>query len=468
MSRRSQGARTGGMMLGIFIVILIAYLSYIFLLQPWERKSLLTQESNISINVFDCDSGLPIENATVYIYSEEGLLIKEEKTKNGQVKYRDFPDCFNIKVSLTSEQYQAVCIGSGEDKVVNFCYEYPEANPQVLFFESEAGVVGGTEGEVINEQNFTNVILSYPLSNSTISYPSYYLFSNIVWSEGTNVLLRNINENLTKSVYFKFNLDSKKGDPIIKVYANNKLMFKNSVDTGSEVEVVIPRQEINETINIELKCDFNGWMFWTTQDCNLSDIKAVQEFYTPLKTSQEFFFQTSSIEQDSDIVELSFTSSTESPGGVKAFINDVEVFNNDKLEATNYSATIPTTTLGLMNAQNTLRFEANPSAEAFIRNVNLKFNTPVTGTEEKYYEFGITDDELSDLSQIVINFFVSNVYFNGGILFKVNNVYYFQVINKAGWNSAIIDKEDLFNDNTLLISAPEGRFELGNLKITYE
>jgi len=469
MSRKGEGeGKVPGMMLGIFILILISYLAYIMLLHPWERKELLTIESNITINVLDCDSGHPINDATIYVYNEEGHIVAEEVTTNGAVTYSDFPDCFRIKASFGTDLYENVCIGSGETKVVNFCYEHPEANPNVLYYASEIGIIGGTAGEVISFQEFDNIVLSFPLSNATVNYPSYFLYSNILWTEGMTVELRNIHENITKSVNFEFTLESKRGDPEINVLANNKLLFKEKVDNGGLVRVSIPKQDLNETINIEVKCDFSGLAFWSTQDCNLTDIKATQEFYTPKKVSESFNFSTSAVEAEADTVELKFISISDASGGVKASINSVEIFNSIELLATNYSATVPARNLGLKNESNTLVIEANPSAEVWLRGVRLYFNTPVTETTEEDIEFFVTEGEFSSMNKALINFFVNNVYLNGIIKFKVNNVYYTETIDKAGWNSVIVDEQDLQSENTLRVYAPEGRFEIEELKITYE
>lgn len=456
------------MMMGIFLIILTSYLSYIFLLHPWERKALLTQKSNLTVNVIDCESGHPINNATVYIYSEEGELIKESLTTNGQYVYSDYPNCFRVKVSFLDDQYRGVCVGSGEDKVINFCYEYPEASPYTLHYEEDVGVIGGTSGEVINTKEFPNTILSYPLSNSTTNYPPYFLYSNLLWSEGMGIKATNVDVDITKSVGFSFTLQSKKGDPTIKVYANDKLLFSDKVQQGGNVSVMVPKQGLNRTIDFNVKCDFDGWMFWTTQDCNLTNIKVRQEFYTPKKVSQEFNFSTSSVEREADVMELRFISIDEASGGVRASINNVEVFDSKSLNSTNYSASIPAVNLELNESGNKLVFHANPSAEAWLRGVRLYFYTPVTGDNQEEFIFYADDSELNDMNKALISFFVENIYYNGLISFKVNNIYYYQVVDKAGWNTVTVDPEDLLNRNELLISAPEGRFELGDVKISYE
>lgn len=456
------------MMFGIFIVILLAYLSYIFLLHPWERKALLTQKANLTVNVVDCESGYPINNATVYIYSREGELIKESLTSNGQFVYSDYPNCFRIKVSFFDEQYREVCVGSGDDKVVNFCYEYPEASPYVLHYQEDIGVIGGTSGEVINIKSFPNTVLSYPLSNSTINYPSYFLYSNLLWSEGMGVTVKNIDVDITKSVGFSFTLQSKRGNPTIKVYANDKLLFSDKVQAMGNVSVMVPRQSLNQTINFDVKCDFDGWLFWTTQDCNLSNIKVNQQFYTPKKVKQVFNFSTSTVERNADIIELGFVSFNEASGGVRADINDVEVFDSNSLTRRNYSATAPTVNLNLNESGNKLVFHANPSAEAFLREIKLYFYTPVTGDNQEEFTFYASNSELKDVNKAFINFFVENIYYNGLIGFKINNIYYYQVVDKAGWNTIVVDATDLLNSNEVMISAPEGRFELGDVRISYE
>lgn len=466
----NTSGRTPGMMLSIFLLLLAAYLIYIMLLHPWERKELLTKKSNITINVVDCESGYPIDDAHIYIYNEQGHLIKDVVTDDsGQVVYEDFPDCFQIKASFTDELYEGVCIGSGEQKVVNFCYEYPSASPNVIYYTENIGVVGGTSGEVVSEKEFDNIVLSFPLSNATINYPSYYLYSNILWSEGMGINLTKINEELTKSVEFQFILQSKKGNPTLSVRANDKILYNDKAVPGELVSLSIPRQEISENINVEVKCDFDGWMFWTTQDCNITDIKAIQEFYTPRLTSKSFNFSASGAELKSENVELRFINTIESPGGIKASVNGIDLFDSNSLLAKNYSASINTQLLSLESAGNQLVIEANPSADIYLRGVKLSFTTAVTDSTEKELNFYITEEELNKMDRGYLNFFVENVYLNGTLKFKLNNVFYTAVIEKGGWNKVKMLKGDLVEDeNNLLVTAPEGRFEIDELKITYE
>lgn len=467
MARTAQKAPA--MMLGIFILILISYLTYIMLLHPWERKELLTQKSTIKVNVIDCSSGYPISDATIMIYTEEGELLSEEITDvDGTVYYEDFPDCYQVKASFNKDLFEGVCVGSGVEKVINFCYDYPQANPNVIFYEGSVGFVGETSGEAISTQELSNVVLSYPLSNATINYPSYFLYSNILWSEGVRLNLTDINENLTKSISLGFKMDSKRGDPQVKIYANNKLLFQGKPDIGERVSVLIPKQELNETIGIDLKCDFTGWFFWTTQDCGITNVSINQEFYTPKKVSQNLLFDTTPVEQESESIALSFTSSSETNGGVRAELNGVEVFNSNMLESSDYSATIPTASLELLSQDNNLTFYANPSAEAYLRGVKLNFTSPVTERGVKELEFFVTESEFANMNHAIINFFVSNIYLNGFIRFRINDVLYVSKVEHAGWNSLIIDKEDLLDNNTMIIDTLEGRFEITELKITYE
>jgi hypothetical protein len=225
---------------------------------------------------------------------------------------------------------------------------------------------------------------------------------------------------------------------------------------------------INESINLEVKCDFNGIFFWTTQDCNLTDIRVTQEFYTPEKTSQEFPFETSLIERNASSVELNFNSIKDSISGVKASVNGVPVFDSNSLLTKNYSASIELERVNLTEGVNTLRFEANPGAEASLRSVQLNFTSPITPKENMTLDFPIEDATMNALDSITINYFINNVFLNGELLFKINGVTYVTTVYNAGWNSFTIDKEDLLEDNHLTISALTGRFEIEELRITYE
>jgi|GEM_PF-2921712 len=471
MTRKGEGStKTAGMMMSLFVVILISYLAYIMLLHPWERKQLLTERSNITVNLYDCDSGLPITDGTVSIYTEEGNLIEELNTNtNGSITYQDFPDCYRIKATVGNDHYENICVGSGEERLISICFEHPEANPRVIHYEQDVGIIGGSGGETMSTKEFDNVILSYPISNTTINYPSYFLYSNILWSEGMGVQLNNIDENITRNIDFMFTMQSKRGNPTTEVYVNNKLVFKDEVDVNETVTVNIPRQELNETIDIQVKCDFNGFYFWTTQDCNLSNIKAVQDFFVPDKPSQEFRFDTSLFEQEAESIDLKFISINEAIGGVKASINGVQLFNSDSLETTNYTATKPLISLNLTNTSNLLKFEANPGAQAYLRGVKLLFNQPYLEARQKELKFYITEEEFLEMNKVVFNIYISNIYLDGALNFRVNDdVTYVTTINKAGWDRFSVDVEDLTNENNLVISSPEGRFEIDQLKITYE
>ncbi|MFA5406333.1 MAG: hypothetical protein WC307_03170 [Candidatus Nanoarchaeia archaeon] len=468
MNKRGENGKSAGVMLAIFLILMAAYIIYIMLLHPWERRALLTVESMITVNVVDCDSGYPINGARVNLYNNEGIIVEEATTTNGSIVFNEFPDCFIIKASYDAEQIREVCTGNGEHKIINFCYDHPEANPNIIYYQDTIGFIGGTTGEEVSNKSFSNVLLSYPLNNVTITYPSSFIYSNILWSEGMKINLTNINESYTKAINFEFNMGSKRGDPTTRVYVNGQLLFDNKVSTNELVSVSIPKQSLNETMNFEVKCDFNGVFFWSTQDCNLTNIRVTQEFYSPEKTSQEFPFTISTIESQANSLGLSFTSVNNVIGGVTASINNVQVFDSNSLLAKNYTASITVEGINFNNDTNTLRFNANPGAEALLRNIKLSFTAPVTPKEKEVIEFAINNNTMDSLDSATINFFLSNIYLNGELLFKVNDITYVTTVYKAGWNSFTIDKEDLANDNVLEISAITGRFEMDELRITYE
>lgn len=464
----AESNKVSGMMVGIFLIIMVSYLIFIMLIQPWERKALLTEVSTIRVNVVDCDSGYPINNARVQFFTEEGVLLKDVISEGGVAVFSDYPDCFNIKTSFTGDEYTGVCLRSGEERIVRVCYEYPEANPKILYYTDALGVIGGANNDVISFKEFPNVILSYPLSNATLNYPSYFLYSNIFWSEGMGLLVNNINEAITKEVSLSMTMDSKRGNPTLVVYANKELIFSEKVSEGETVTAVIPKQSLNETIDFEVKCDFDGLAFWSTQDCNLTDIRVNQVFYTPKLESQEFTFTVDSVELNAESAELRFISLDEAISGVKAFINDVEVFSSSSLLSRNYTASMPVISLNL-NDSNRLLFKANPGAEAWIRGVRLYFFTGRELAVNKTVLFSINNSQMRELDEAVINFYVSNVYLGGSIKFEVNGlVNYVSSVKNAGWNSVRVNEEFLRNGNTVKISAFDGRFLIDEVRVTYE
>ncbi len=465
---QTETSRPSAVMIVLFIVLLITYLVYIELLNPWSRKALLTNKATITVNVFDCDSGYPINDARVQFLTEEGVLLQDSTTINGSATYSDYPDCFRIKTSYGTDKYEGVCVGSGENRVISLCYNHPEANPRVLYYNDYVGFIGSTSGEAVSIKSFDNVIVSYPLSNSTINYPPLFLYSNLLWSEGAILNLTNINQNMTKSVDLQFIINSKRGTPIIKVYANNKVLYEDNAIEDELVSVTIPKQELTNNITLNIKCNFKGWMFWTTQDCNITNIKTIQEYYLPRKVSQEMNFSTTRLERNAETIKLEFKNSEETISGVKALINNVEVFNSNSLMAGNYSATIPVSKINLKEDNNILRFQANPGAEAFINNIKIIFKTAYTPIKSKEYTFHITNNELNMMNKAVINYYIKDINLNGHIEFNINGVTYISTVSEAGWNSLTIDKEDLMETNKLTINSIDGRFEIEKLKINYE
>ena len=433
--------KVSGMMVGIFLILMVSYLVFIMLIQPWERKALLTEVSTIRVNVVDCDSGYPIDNARVQFYTEEGVLLKDIVSEGGVAVFSDYPDCFNIKTSFISDKYTGVCLRSGEERIVRVCYEYPEANPKILYYADSLGVIGGANNDVISFKEFPNVILSYPLSNATLNYPSYFLYSNIFWSEGMGLLVNSVDKDITKEVSLSMTMDSKRGNPTLVVYANKELIFSEKVSEGETVSAVISKQSLNETINFEVKCDFDGLAFWSTQDCNLTDIKINQAFYTPKLETQEFTFITDSIERNAESAEIKFISLDDSISGIKTFINDVEIFGSNSLLSRNYTASMPVIRLNLNNS-NKLVFKANPGAEAWLRGVRLYFYTGRELSVNKTILFSVNNSQLRSLDDAVINFYVSNVYLGGSIKFEVNGmVNYVSSVKNAGWNSIRVNEE---------------------------
>ncbi len=458
-----ESSRPAVVMISLFVVILISYLAYIMLLHPWDRKALLTTKATILVNLYDCDSGYPITDALVKFYNDDGKLLSESMSSNGSVTYSDLPDCYRIKTSYSSN-ITRVCVDSGENRVINLCYEHPEANPFLLLYEGRVGAVGASGGKIITNRSFGNVVLSYPVKNYSLAYPSAFLFSNMLWGEGADFNITNIHPEITQGIHFNFYVNSVKGTPVISVYLEKDLLYKGEIARGDNVSVEIPRQNLKGNMTLRVKCNFNDWKFWTTQFCELSNITFTQKYFSPEKVSQNFSFEASLLEKEADKVTLNFTSSMES-GGVEASINGEKIFDSNSLEATDYSASLSEVNL---SDENTLVFEAKPGTEAFLRGISLSFEKALSGNQEKEYEFKINDDIMNKLADVRIDYFVTNVMLGGHIWFNINNAVYTDRIDKAGWHHLIIDKEDLLNDNKLVITSPDAEFLLEELKISYE
>ncbi len=451
--------KPAGAMLGIIIVILITYLIYILMLHPWERKALLTEISNLTINVFDCNSSYPINNAKVSIYSTDGTLLLENYTQNGKLFYSTYPECLNIVVSFdNNEKSEILCLGSGEQRSINFCFEYPYADPHILYYNNYIGFIGNSSKEIVSVKEFNNVVLSYPENQTFKNYSSTLLYTNIFWSDHKNFTLEDT-QGITKEIVLNLDVE-RKGNPTLIISANGKTIYSGK---DEHVNLKIPGSLINGSVQIQAKCVFDGLLFWTYQYCNLTNISLERDYYIPIKQSQEYEFSVNDIEKQADSIKLYFISSTNS-GGIVAKINNITIFNSDMLKEGEYSSTAFLSQLNL-SLKNTLKFEAKPGTNAWLRGVKLYFNAPSLSYPKKKLSF---TSKIVDTNTTHISFYVKNIFISGKIMFKLNDIVYEENVKKLGWNKLYIDSSDLKKENTLEIYAQDGSFEIGALKIAYE
>jgi len=455
---------------GVFLVIiLIAYIVYVFMIHPWERQTIVTKQSSVTVSVYDCSSGYPIEGVKVSAYTEAGELINTGLTDdNGLFNIRTYPACIRVIATHGDSKWEGMCLGSGVNRSVSFCFNEPTALPNILYYNNYLGIIGSSSGDVITEERIGSVELSYPTINASVYYPDYLLLSNIMWSERLSVELKDINESSTKQVMLSFDVESVKGEPIVQVWSNKKLIAERGIKSGDKVSLIVPKQMINESMLFELSCTFTGLLFWTTQECNLTNIKATQEYYLPVKTTDSFNFNTTSIERNSEVATLKFYSSTNSSAPLRASINGKEVFSANSLNQMYYTGALNTSTINLLDSGNTLDFEISPGGEAMLEGTVITFYAKNATSTIESFNFTVRADESYKASYYKARFYVSEVFLQGSLLFNINGIIYPKSINKAGWNELIIDKQEIKTGVNQVVIRAQGRFMINELLISYE
>ncbi len=452
----------------VFIGLLIAYLIYVFMLHPWERVAIYAKAGELIVNVYDCDTKYPISGAQVKFYTTEGELLKEGKTDtSGLISFKSLPRCIKLKASYSGDKYAGVCLGDGEKRTVDICFNAPAANPNVLYATDYVGIIGARSGDEISSKEFSQVALSYPVESAIAKYPDYYLFSNILWNERMNLELR-VNKSITDAVALSFVIKSKKGNPVTVVRLQGIELFKDYVTPGDVVTVNAPKGLINETMKLSLSCKFTGLYFWSTQDCEITNITVKQDYYLPINPEKEYEFNTTSIERESDITSIEFVSEKSSKSGLKIYVNDNLIFNIDKLNATDYKGEANTKDLNLKGHGNKLKFELTPGSNASLGSVKLSFkmkNETYESSKELYFD--APSDVLENASYFEVHAYISEVLLGGSLFLKINNATYEKEIRKAGWITVKIDKEDVKGDNTLTLSARNAKFEIQKLRVSY-
>ena len=73
------------------------------------------------------------------------------------------------------------------------------------------------------------------------------------------------------------------------------------------------------------------------------------------------------------------------------------------------------------------------------------------------------------MKRIFIEYYVDQVSFPGVLNFELMpSQKTYQSQPKKGWNSIIIDKEDVSTMNDVIVYASSGRFEISQLRVRYE
>ncbi len=456
---KAQEGKPAAMMLIIALLLLVSYLTYIFLIHPWDRRALLTKQANLTVSITDCNSSIPISGAIVKVLDYDGVeLINKVTNSDGVINGNFWPDCYVINYGVGSvSNNSVVCLDSGENRVFSACLNYPLANNSLLLVEPYVGFIG-SGSNVIHKRDFGSVILSFPYRYHIINYPSTSLLSNVFWSEFFGLNVTNIN-NLTDKLVLSLFINNVKGTPRLIVSAGDSVLFKQRIVNGEVINISVPNGLFGENVSLTVRCAFSGLLFWSYQECDISNVSVSQHFALPVKPSQVINFSLTPFEVNSSIINLGFNTISAS-GGIDVLINGVKVFNSNSLSDKHYNVVLNSSDLSLGD-HNSLVFNAKPGTEVYINNVSLSFINPLINSGSAQYYFSVNDPT----KPVFVNLYVNKVFSDGTLRVKVNDDYYVQGVTTNGWFSIKVLPSSLSNDNSLIIDALSGGFEVSDLRV---
>ena len=262
-------------------------------------------------------------------------------------------------------------------------------------------------------------------------------------------------------------MKSKKGNPNTVVKISGVELFKDQVTAGDTVNVTIPKGLINESMQLSINCEFTGYYFWTTQDCELTNITVIQEYYLPVNTVHEIKFEADSLERRSATTHIEFLIDKNTNAGAKTFINDYLIFETDELQATNYEGSVNTDELNLTESDNTMRFELTPGGNASFSEIKLWFRTANATSNYEELFFTVQSDILVSANYFEALIYINEVLLGGDLILTLDDAIYEEEITHAGWTIIRLDKDDVDASNTLKLSARDAKFSIQDLRISY-
>lgn len=451
----------------IIIGILAAFFIYTGYIHPWEREKLFVHKADLTVTVIDCTTLEPISGAEVIINNLNDQMVNHAETEStGAVRFELLYDCYNIIVRANEEKTEKICVDP--DEVVNryVCVNKTAPQQGVLLSTEGVGIIGSSQGQEISTHTFNDVTLDYKVVNETTQIPGTTLLSNIIWSEKYSINLTGDFGEDTKRGIMGVKIIEKTGNPQLKVSVEGVTLYQGA--SNATANVIIPQELLVPENKITISCIFSGLEFWQTQKCKLSTISLTQQYYTPIKTSEERIFSLSEQEINSAVTKIEAPLTSRGAGNLTIKINNKTIFEGNDLEIGTYEGTSNSKSLELKEEGNTLLFLASKGTVYDLILPKVKFFAENASEVQKKISFEISDEVWQGLTKIKALVYIESTYVDGEILIETPRGYEYPLEVSAGWNEIVMEPEDFKEGTNIITLKSNGRHKINQLIIQYE
>lgn len=359
------------------------------------------------------------------------------------------------------EQRYELLFGPQEEEVS----QTPVSN---VFYSTTVGEIGMSSGELLDNQITSDLSVSYPVTRNAVkSFPSQILTSSLIASEHKTVDLSASNADA-----FNVEVDSSTvtGTPYLRITLNNTLIYDNQLLSDSITKLDIPGSSIESYGNVlRIACQFNGYEFWTTQQCGFDSINVYEYVYAPIDVMDDDVFYLTPTSENAELVELSFTPSKTTNHPINLLLNGKVAYAGSLTEGEEVTLSLEGDEYNL-GIDNNITLLALEGAEYELSDISMLFYSVPSGSAAKYLVFDVSSEVLDDESFVTINFNLTGVVEPGDLVFEFVNSDATYVLSYEelviGSNSLEIFTSDLDeNGNNLKLYSNTGRFIIDGLEV---
>ncbi|MBN1924092.1 MAG: hypothetical protein JW791_05035 [Nanoarchaeota archaeon] len=335
------------------------------------------------------------------------------------------------------------------------------------FLRTTVGEIGQSSGELLDTQIVSDLSVSYPETRSTISsFDSQIITASIIASGHKTVDLTTLDSD---KVNVEVLASSVVGSPKLRITLNNTLIYDNELIADSKTSVDISKASL-ETYGriLRITCQYNGWQFWTTQQCGFNSINVYDYVYAPVDLTDSDVFYLTPNSENAELIELTFTPTRVSEHQVSIQINGVNVFTGAlQAEETTLSLEGDEVNLGIDNNITLLALEG---ADYVLTDVGMKFYSVPSGLAAKYLVFDVPERTLRREDSVTLTFDLTGIVEPGDVNIDVLNTGVKYLLTRdelvLGANRVDLLTSDLEEyGNNIKIYSTSGRLIIGEIVI---